>query len=402
MPKKAKELSAIAVSRLVTPGMHAAGGVAGLHLQVKNPTSRSWVLRALVGGKRCDIGLGGFPDVTLADARAKAREAREKIVQGIDPIAERKAARLALASAPITFAEASRRYIAVKSPEWKNEKHRSQWGNTLETYAHPFIGKLPVDKVEIAHVVEILEPLWTTKTQTAKRLRGRVESVLDWATAMKYRTGDNPARWRGSLESLLPMPGKVHKVKHHKAVDRDAMPELMRALEVREGTSAMALRFLILTAARSGEVRGAKWSEIDLDGAVWTVPAERMKAGNEHRVPLSKPAVALLRALPRHAGTGLVFAAPRGGELSDMSLTQVMRRMGMEAVPHGFRSTFRDWVSEVSNYPHDVAEMALAHKIPDKVVAAYKRGDLMAKRTAMMADWAKFIFTPMRRKKGGE
>ena len=341
----------------------------------------------MIGNKRRDVGLGGFPDITLTIARDKARDARSKIEHGVDPIAARKSAKATLVSA-LTFDEAAKRLIQAKSPEWKNDKHTAQWKSTLDTYASPTIGKLPVDKVGLTHVVDILTPLWITKTETASRLRSRMEAVLAWATASGYRKGDNPARWKGNLDALLAKPGKVRKVVHHSALDMDALPAFMAALREREGISARALEFLVLTAARSGEVRGATWSEID--GKVWTIPAARMKAGKEHRVPLSPTAVQLLKGLPRMADSEFLFPAARGGPLSDMALTAVMRRMEVDAVPHGFRSTFREWTSEKTNYPNHVAEMALAHTIGDKVEAAYRRGDLFDKRTRMMADWAKF------------
>ena len=268
---------------------------------------------------------------------------------------------------------------------------------------------MPVDKIELRHVVEVLTPIWHTKTETASRVRSRMEAVLSWATATGARSGDNPARWRGNLDAgILAKPNKIRKVKHHTALPIDDLPGFVADLRQREGVAARALEFAILTAARSGEVRGATWDEIDLDAKVWIIPAERMKAGKEHSVPLVPRAVALLKALPRYAGTDLVFASPTGKVLSDMTLSAVMRRMEVDAVPHGFRSTFRDWASERTNYPRDVAEMALAHTIGDKVEAAYRRGDLMTKRTKMMAEWAKFIeakpvsgnVVPITKKKG--
>jgi integrase len=391
MPKKAKELTAYQVGRL-EPGMHAAGGATGLYLRVSDTGARNWILRATVGNRRRDMGLGGWPDVPLAEARERARAARRKIERGHDPIEERKTARRALVAVP-TFKWCAEQTIAAKRPEWKNAKHADQWASTLETYAFPTVGKLPVDMVQLSHVVGVLSPLWEAKTETASRLRMRMEAVLAWATASGYRTGDNPARWRGNLDAVMAKPGKLAKVRHHAAVPVDEIHGFVAALRKREGMAARALEFAILTAARSGEVRGATWGEIDTDGAVWTIPAERMKAGKEHRVPLSAPALALLKALPRMAGDDHVFPAPRGGAMSDMSLSAVMRRMEVDAVPHGFRSTFRDWASERTAYPRDVAEMALAHTIGDKVEAAYRRGDLLAKRTNMMADWARFIDT---------
>lgn len=396
MPKKARELAPIEVQRLTKPGLHTVGGVAGLYLQVLPSGARSWVLRVMMAGKRRDMGLGGFPDVTLAQAREKAREARATIEKGIDPIAQRAAARSALAasrSAAVTFEEAARQFITAKSAEWSNAKHGQQWTNTLEAYAFPIVGKLACADVSLPHVLKILEPIWATKTETASRLRGRIESVLDWATVRGFRKGENPARWKGHLDKILPAPGKVAKVEHHDAVAVEGASAFVRDLRQRDGIAARALEFLILTATRSGEVRGATWAEIDMAGRVWTIPPERMKAGKEHRVPLSDEALHLLEALPRLAGSDLVFPSPRGLVMSDMTMTAVMRRMGREEVPHGFRSTFRDWAAERTNYPREVAEMALAHTIGDKVEAAYRRGDLFEKRARMMAEWAKFCET---------
>lgn len=396
MARKAKELSALEVGRLKEAGMHAVGGVAGLYLQVK-PPARTWVLRATIGERRRDMGLGGFPDVPLALAREKAREARVKIEQGLDPIEERRQVRSALkaaAAAARTFRECAEGFMDAKSAEWRNSKHRQQWANTLEQYAYPVIGSMLVRDVQLVQVLRILEPIWKTKTETASRLRGRLEAVLDWATVRGYRVGENPARWRGHLDKLLAAPTKVAKVQHHEALPVDAVPGFMADLRAKGGTGARALEFVVLTACRSGEVRGARWEEIDLDRGEWTVPAERMKAGKEHRVPLSARALKLLKALPRFEGTTLLFPSGKGTPLSDMTLTKVMRDMGQTAVPHGFRSTFKDWASERTSYPNEVSEMALAHAIGDKVEAAYRRGELFEKRKRMMADWAAFCDRP--------
>lgn len=398
MPKKAKDLSAVEVGRLKVPGLHFVGGVPGLALQVAPGGARTWVLRFSIAGKRRDMGLGGFPEISLAGARERAREARAKANQGIDPILHRQEARSALrasAAAAKTFAECVTAYVDAKSAEWRSPKHRQQWSNTLEQYAIPVIGPLLVRDVTLAHVLKILEPIWTTKTETASRLRGRIESVLNWATVRGYRSGENPARWRGHLDKLLPAPKKVAKVEHHAALDVNAVPGFMAALREQKGLGAKALEFLVLTAARSGEVRGATWDEIDLDNAVWTIPGERMKAGREHRVPLSPPALKLLHALPRIEGTSLLFPSTKNTPLSDMTLSGVLRRMGIEAVPHGFRSTFKDWASERTGYPGEMSEMALAHTVSNKVEAAYRRGDMFVKRRRMMNDWAKFCDTPV-------
>lgn len=393
MPKKAKEMSAIEVRNLVDPGTHFVGGVAGLALRIKDTGAKSWVLRATIGSKRRDYGLGGFPDVPLAAAREAAREARMKIKAGIDPVEETRKARSALKASQavaLTFRRAGEAYIKAHSEGWRNEKHADQWTNTLATYAYPKIGDLLVQDVQLPQVLAVLEPIWTTKTETASRVRGRIEAVLDWATARGHREGLNPARWRGHLDKLLPKPSKVARVEHHTALPASEMPSFMAALRGQLGAGARALEFAILTAARSGEVRGATWREIDLDAGVWLIPGDRMKAGREHRVPLSPEAVALLKALPKHGETDLVFVGAKGGQLSDMALLAVVRRMKAPCVPHGFRSTFRDWAAEHTNYPSEMAEMALAHTISDKVEAAYRRGDMFEKRRQMMADWAAF------------
>lgn len=411
MPKVAKELSVLAVKRITAPGTHAVGGATGLLLQVTATGARSWVLRASVGGRRREIGLGSYRDVSLADARDAARALRRQIAAGADPLEDRRETRAAAlgAMAVLTFKEAARRLIQAKAPEWRNPKHAYQWTATLETYAFPRIGGLRVDRIGTSHVLEVLEPIWTTKTETAKRLRGRIEAVLDWAAVAGHRSGENPARWRGHLEHSLPNPGKVQKVKHHPALPYVEMPRFMEALRARGG-AGKALELQILTAVRPNEVRGATWSEFDLAAGLWTIPAERMKMGREHVVPLPPPAVALLEALPQIAGVELLFPAARGGPLSDATLAKVVRlmhdadvkaggrgyldpRQERVAVAHGFRSTFRDWAAEISHHPRDVAEMALAHHVGSKTEAAYRRGELLAKRAKMMADWAEFIQT---------
>jgi integrase len=397
MARKAKELSALEVNRLATPGRHSVGGVAGLELQINPNGARVWVLRVMIAGKRREMGLGGFPDVTLAGARESARAARQKLKDGIDPIEEAKAKRSALYAArasALTFSEAASAYIAVREAEWTNDKHAKQWRTTLETYADPFIGKILVRDIGQAHILKVLEPIWKTKTETATRVRGRIESVLDWARVRGFRDGENPARWRGHLEVLLQSPGKVQAVEHHPALPYVDLPAFMDLLSKQEGQGARALELAILTAARSGEVRGADWEEFDLSEATWTIPASRMKAKREHRVALNEQAVAVLMATPKAERTGLVFPNSKGTPLSDMTLTAVLRRMGQTSITvHGFRSTFRDWCSERTNYPRDVAEMALAHTIGNKVEAAYRRGDLFEKRQRMMREWGKFATT---------
>ncbi len=396
MPKKAKELTPVSVKRITKKGLHAVGGVAGLHLQVTKSGARTWILRASIGDKRRDIGLGGYPDVSLAEARDKARIARTQIEQGIDPVQVKKDTRNALRAAKaaeITFEKSAKDYIKAKKEEWKNKKHIKQWESTLEQYAYPVIGTMQVKDVELSHIVKILEPIWKTKTETAVRLRGRLESVLDWAAVRQYRSQENPARWKGYLDKILASPNKIKTINHFKALPPKGVGAFISKLREQEGTGARALEFLVLTAARSGEVRGATWQEINLKEKLWIIPAQRMKAKKEHRVPLCKRALEILKELPRFKNENIVFAAPRGGVLSDMALTAVTRRMKIDAVPHGFRSTFRDWVAEETNYPNEVAEMALAHTIESKVEAAYRRGDLFEKRRRMMDEWEEFCGT---------
>lgn len=395
MPKIAKELSALQVSRLTESGHHAVGGVTGLYLYITPTGARSWVLRTLIAGKRRHMGLGAFPSVTLAMAREKARAARSEVEAGVDPIAARSEVLKKLKEEnlnAVTFESAANAYIEAHGDTWKNPKHRAQWSATLATYAFPVIGSLQTAHVTQAHVLAVLEPIWKTKNETAARLRGRIEAVLDWATVRGYREGENPARWKGRLDKLLPAPGKIQKTVHRKALTIDAVPQFMRDLHDKEGIAARALEFVVLTAARSGEVRGATWGEIDLDAAVWVVPGDRMKAGREHRVPLCAQAVELLQKVPRFVGNEHVFPSPRGKVLSDMALLAVMRRMEVDAVPHGFRSTFRDWVGERTDYPRELAEQALAHTLENKVEAAYRRGDALEKRRTMMQKWSDFLY----------
>lgn len=398
MPKRAKELSALAVKHLTLPGFHFVGGVPGLALQVLPTGGRSWVLRVMVGGKRRDMGLGGYPEVKLAEAREAAEIARKQIRNNVDPIDARAAEKAALradAGKSMAFQASALAFIAANESGWRNAKHRQQWANSLETYAYPIIGKMNLREIELPHILKILEPIWETKTETATRLRGRIEQVLDWGTVRGYRDGLNPARWRGHLDKLLAKPKKLAKVKHHAALPWGEIGSFMVKLRDAHGMGARALEFAILTACRSGEVRGATWDEIDLDAAQWIIPAERMKAGKPHSVPLSDAAVSLLKGTPRMAGTNYVFPAPRGGQLSDMTLTAVLRRMSLDVVPHGFRSTFREWAGESSGHPREVIEHALAHQLADKAEAAYQRGSLFPKRVKLMQDWANFCGKPL-------
>ncbi len=395
-PHEPGRLAAVAVKRLAD-GWHADGG--NLYLFVRG-NSRTWVFRYTApDGQRRNMGLGSLTAVGLSTARdfAKLYRAQAKHpTEPTDPISIRQqskdATKLAKAKR-MTFEQCATAYIEAQRAGWKNAKHAQQWANTLETYACPVFGSLPVASIDTALVVKCLTPIWITKTETASRVRGRIEKVLDWATTSKYRQGENPARWRGHLDTLLAPPTKVVGVEHHAALPFAQLGAFMVALRKMEGLGARALEFVILTAARSGEVRGASWDEIDLTDKVWVLPAARMKMRREHRVPLSEEAIVLLQALPRIEGTDLLFPNTKGTALSDMTLTAVLRRMKRAVTAHGFRSTFRDWASERTNYPRDVCEMALAHAIGDKVEAAYRRGDLFAKRRRMMKDWAKFCGT---------
>ncbi len=392
MARQVNKLNMLAIKRTLSPGRYGDGG--GLYLQVSKTGSRSWIFKFSFGGRRHDMGLGSFQTVTLAEARQKALEMRRAVMDGENPIMERRTVMAAKAleqAKALTFDQCAAAYIAAHRSSWKNAKHVGQWENTLATYATPVLGRLPVALVDTALVVKVLSPIWESKTETATRLRGRIESILGWATVSGYRTGDNPARWKGHLENLLANIGKTKRVTHHPALPWKEMPSFMPELRQQAGMGARALEFVILTAARSGEVRGACWSEIDFEAGLWIVPGERMKAGREHRVPLSTGALAVLGSMPRMGD--LVFPGTKPGKgLSDMSLTAVLRRMNRgDITVHGFRSTFRDWSAEATNHPREVCEHALAHSLPDKVEAAYRRGDLIEKRRALMEEWSEVI-----------
>jgi integrase len=376
------KLNAARMRTLTKPGTYGDG--AGLYLQVRGPVNRSWLYRFKLHGKSHLMGLGTVEDVSLAEARDGAAGARKLVRQGINPIDQRRAARAEnAAQAGLTFAQVADAYITAHEPSWRNAKHRQQWRNTLDTYADPILGKLPVAQVDVGAVMRVLEPLWRGKTETASRLRGRIESVLDYATARGWRAGENPARWRGHLDNLLPARSKVAKVEHHAALTWREIGTFMGTLAQQEGVSALALRFAILTVARTGEVIGARWSEIDVPAAVWTVPADRMKASREHRVPLSDGALDVLRAVAKLVvkpdPKAFVFPGGKAGRpLSSMALLMLLRRMERgDLTAHGFRNTFRDWCAEAANYPREVADAALAHTLRDKTEAAYRRGDLI-------------------------
>jgi integrase len=396
MAQNINRLSTLKVKAETKRGFHADGG--GLYLQISKFNTKSWVFRFTLNKKSREMGLGPLHTVSLAEAREEALNCRRLLREGIDPIEQRKLIRgqtQAEAVKVMTFKACAEKYISAHSAGWKNVKHASQWTNTLTTYAYPVFGNLPVQAVDIGLVMKVLEPIWFTKTETAGRVRGRVEAILDWATVRKYREGENPARWKGHLDTLLPARSKVQKVKHHAALPYDDIGSFLADLRQQEGISARGLEFLILTAARTGEAIKATWDEIDFDKAVWVIPAERMKADKEHRVPLSPAALQVLAGLKENALNDFVFPGMRNNtSLSNMAFLQLLKRMERpDLTAHGFRSTFRDWAAERTAYPQEVAEMALAHTVADKVEAAYRRGDMLEKRVQIMADWATFCST---------
>jgi integrase len=399
MARHVERLSALFVKALSSPGYFGDGN--GLYLQVSKGGGKSWIFRFSRSGKRREMGLGALHTVSLAMARELALSCRRQIASGRDPIVERDSSRTveALARARAkTFDQCAASYISAHRNTWKSAKHAAQWEATLATYASPVFGGLAVADVSTELVMDALRPIWNVKTETAVRLRGRIESVLDWATVSKFRQGDNPARWRGHLDNLLGNPAKIAPVKNHPALPWLELPAFMADLYGREGMGARALQFAIFTACRSGEVRGASWAEIDLRAKLWTIPSSRMKAGKEHRVPLSAPALRLLASLPRE-GDLIFHGAKLTGPLSDMSLTAVLRRLNRgDITVHGFRSTFRDWGSEAEGnaFSREVCEHALAHSLPDKVEAAYRRGDLLEKRISLMEQWGKYCVSNTR------
>ena len=377
-------------------GRFADGG--GLYLQVGEKGTKSWLFRFMLDGKARQMGLGAVHTISLPEAREAALKCRKLLHEGMDPIEARKEAlisqQLQTASA-MTFKECAEAYIKSHSAGWRNAKHTAQWTSTLKTYVFPVFGSLPVQAVDTALVMKALDPIWQVKTETASRVRGRIEAILDWAKARNYREGENPARWKGHLDNLLPARSKVKKVKHHAALPYDEIGSFMNQLAERESVSARGLEFQILTAARTGEVMGANWAEIDIDKALWTIPAERTKTDVEHRVPLSTSVIALLEHMREVSSSEFVFPGAKAGKsLSSMAFLQLLKRMGRgDLTAHGFRSTFRDWAAERTAFPREVAEMALAHTIGDKVEAAYRRGDLFEKRRKMMDAWADYCGT---------
>jgi len=386
------------------PGLYGDGG--GLYLQVSDFNTKAWVFRYMMAGRARKMGLGDFDLVSLKDARKKRDAAYSLVVDGIDPIddrAARKAAQVAESAKALTFKQCAEGYIAAHKAGWKSAKHAGQWEATLATYAYPIIGALPVQMIETAHVMKIVQPIWETKTETASRVRGRIEKVLDRAKALKLRTGENPAAWRGHLDHLLPAKSQVSPVENHPALPYGELPEFMAKLRAKEGISARALEFTILTVARTGDTIGATWQEIDGEEALWTVPAARLKGKKgarkrDHVVPLSKPAVALLESLPVE-GSYLFPGGKEGAGLSNAAMSELLKGMGYSpeyATVHGFRSAFKDWCSDMTAYPNEMSEIAMAHTVSDKVEAAYRRSDMRERRRRMMADWAAYCLSKRR------
>jgi integrase len=372
----------------------------GLYLQVHSPTNRSWLLRYELNGKKRWMGLGSAATFSLAEARERARQARQLLADGLDPLELRRAERIRRqleAARNKTFAVVAQEYYDAHAASWSNVKHRQQFLNTLTTYAYQTLGELPVATIDEPMVLAVLQPIWASKTVTAKRVRNRIAAVLDFATAAGYRKGTNPARWEGHLEHLLAAPDKIARVSHHGALPYRELPTFMAELSQQQGVAARALEFTILTAVRTGETLGARWSEIDLQAKIWSIPAARMKAARPHQVPLVERVVALLQALPRDPSDVVFVGACQGGEISNVGMYRALRRMGRDGITvHGFRSTFRDWCAEQTAVPNRIAEMALAHQVGSEVERAYLRSDLFDKRARLMQLWAQFCSQPAR------
>ncbi|WP_281650192.1 phage integrase central domain-containing protein [Novacetimonas hansenii] len=405
------KLTAIAVKSMTRPGRYADGN--GLYLHVRSADRKNWVLRFMLMGRSRDMGLGSYPDISLAAARVKALEAKGLIREGIDPIEARRVNQSPEPQSAKTFRYAAKALIEDKRPGWRNEKHVAQWVSTLERFAYPTIGDIAVQDVTIDHVLRILRPIWHQIPETASRLRGRIENVMDSAYARGWCTQENPARWKGRISTILPSQSSIRNVEHYPSLPWKRIPDFLTELSKREGMGRWALLFAILTAARSGEVRGATWAEMNLHSRVWTIPGARMKAKRPHRVPLSSHAMAVLGMMVpcQNGPDSCVFPGRRGKPISLMAMTMMLRRMngmgtddvihwkdditGEPIVPHGFRSTFRDWAAEQTNYPREMAEAALAHEKDNKVEAAYARSDLLERRRPMMQEWGNWCFSRM-------
>ncbi len=415
MPKVAKELSALELKRLSTQGMHFVGGCPGLLLQISATGSKSWILRSRIDGKRKHIGLGSYPAITLADARNAGRELLGKARDGVNPVEQRKVERSQRQSAlakNTNFKQCAELYLQRHSQAFTNKKHSKQWSSTLQTFVYPIIGSISVAELNKSHILKVLlQPIknragkaegefWNVRTETAKRVQARIKSIIDYAIVAEYRTGANPAAWTGYLDTQLPSASKIKKVKHQPALPYPKVGDFIVKLRTNNSISAKALEFLILTGVRSGSVRMATWSEIDLENNVWVIPALHTKTKREHRVPLAPQAIRLLNSIPKFIDSDYVFPSPRGKALCDMALSQLMRGMAErgelsdKAVPHGFRSTFRDWAAEQTNYPDEIRKAASGHTVGDAVHAAYQRTDLLEKRRKLMNEWANYLDIP--------
>jgi len=405
MGESHSRLTALKVARLSKPGRYGDG--AGLYLRVaeypltngKQARSKNWIFRYERDGRERWMGLGALDTLSLAEARAQARENRQLLLRNVDPIDARQAARHGArldAARAITFRQCAEAYIKAHRSGWRNATHAAQWPASLTRFAYPHIGHMPVAAIDTALVLKVLEPIWAEKTDTASRLRGRIETVLDWAKAREYRNGDNPARWRGHLDKLLPKVSKVRTVEHHAALPYAQAPAFAAELRARNEISARALEFTILTAARTNEVLGAQWPEIDLKARLWTVPGARMKSGKPHVVPLSDRTIQVLQSVPRVRGCPFVFPGAKAGQsLSHTAMLKILRGMRPGLSVHGFRSSFRDWAGDRTNHAHDVVESALAHVVKDVTERAYRRGTALEKRARLMADWSRYLARPV-------
>jgi integrase len=392
MAKKINKLTARTAETLKNPGLYGDGN--GLYLRIIETGARSWMFRYMIAGRARTMGLGPFRLVPLAEARAQAIDLQRRIRSGVDPLNDRAVEKsISSRVQRQTFKECAEAYVSAQAPGWRNKKHAAQWASTLAAYCYPKIGGAAVADVSTDDVMDILEPIWGVKPETAARVRGRIENVLDWASARKLRHGENPARWRGHLDKLLPAKSKVRKVTHFPALSYPDVGAFFSALKKQNGCAARALQFCILTATRTNETLGARWSEFDLERGWWTIPQERMKAGRSHRVPLSSGALSIISEMNKVREGEQVFPSlGRGGPMSNMAMSQVLKRMGRpEITVHGFRSTFRDWVAEKTEYPNELVEMALAHAISDRAEAAYRRGDMLERRQRLMEEWHLFL-----------
>jgi integrase len=390
MPRPNRALTARTVESTKRPGLHHDGN--GLYLQVSPSGGKTWIYRFQFNGRRRDMGLGPARLCTLAEARDKAYQAGRTMRDGKDPIEERELLRKKQPTG-INFQDAASAFIEAKSPGWKNKKHCQQWSNTIKKYCNPVIGTIAVDKIDTQLVLSCLKPIWLEKPETASRVRGRVEAILDWAKVSGYREGENPASWKGHLDQLLPSKSKLAGKKGFASMPYDILPAFMRGLSAHNCNASLALEFLILTGCRTSEVLLATWQEIDLGGKQWIIPADRMKAGKEHRVPLSTPALRVLARMKELCGVNYIFPGQRGSRpLSNMAMLEIMRRQGIPYTVHGFRATFRTWVAEQTMASPEIAEAALAHSPPSRVIAAYQRGDLFEKRYQLMEHWGEYVY----------